>query len=154
MFRNRRQLRRWAARVLLLWLFGVAASVAHACLAPNVVGLSDAALASPAALRAAHHDASAAPVPHHGPAASQPAPTPGEPEPMAHLNCQDFCDKATVSMPQQKSTLDDVHGAALPLRTASAVLAVPALPRARPWVPRRDGVWSPPIPIAFLRLAL
>ena len=154
MFRNRRQLRRWATRVLLLWLFGVAAGVAHACLAPNLVGLSEGALSSPDAARVAHHDAGAAQVPHHGPAASEAARTPGEHEPAANLNCQDFCDKATVSMPQQKSTLDDVHGAALPPRTASAVLAVPDLPRARPWVPRRDGVWSPPIPIAFLRLAL
>jgi len=70
------------------------------------------------------------------------------------LNCQDFCDKATVSIPQQKSALDDVHGDALPPRTASAVLAVPDLPMVQPWVPRRDGVWSPPIAITFLRLAL
>ena len=31
MFRHRRKLSRWAAHVLLVWLFGVAVGIAHAC---------------------------------------------------------------------------------------------------------------------------
>jgi len=36
MFRHRHQLRRWAARALIVWLFGVVAGVANACMAPTV----------------------------------------------------------------------------------------------------------------------
>ena len=31
MLRNRRQLRRWAIQVLLVWLFGIVTGIAHAC---------------------------------------------------------------------------------------------------------------------------
>jgi len=155
MFRYRQQLRRWATRVLLLWLFGVGAGVANACLVPSVVGLSGPAPGAWDGIQVSHHVAGAAfKVPHHEPGSARNADSPGHQEPTSKLNCQDFCDKATVSMPKQKSALDDVHGHALPPRTVSTALAVPALPRVQLRVPRRDGVWSPPIPIAFLRLAL
>ncbi|MDP1648172.1 MAG: hypothetical protein Q8M01_08220 [Rubrivivax sp.] len=155
MFRDRRQLRRWAARVLVLWLFGVAAGVAHACLAPSVTGLSAPGSASSAGLEVAHHGPAAAlEASHHERAADHGTESPDKQEPTANSNCQDFCDKATVSIPQQKSALDEVHGHALLPRAASAGLAVPPLAGAQPWVPRRDGVWLPPIRITFLRLAL
>lgn len=39
MFRHRHQLRRWAGRVLLVWLFGIATGVAHASLPPSPMEL-------------------------------------------------------------------------------------------------------------------
>jgi hypothetical protein len=144
MFRHRLQLRRWAARMLLLWLFGVGAAVANGCLASGPAGPAD-----PAAEAAAHahhhhgaqpaHSADEA-LDHHGGAAK--------------TNCQDFCDKAHVSIPPLKSALDEVQVHALMLTTVAIVLPAPALAPVLAWVPRRDGVRLPPMPIAFGRLAL
>ena len=47
MFRQRRQLRHWAAWVLFAWLFGVASGVAHACLAPSADGPGGDRVAAP-----------------------------------------------------------------------------------------------------------
>jgi hypothetical protein len=133
MFRHRQQLRRWAARVLFLWLFGVATSVANACFTT--------VQAVPVAASAASHqvdgdDAAG----HHGS--------------LAKTNCQDFCGKASVTIPLLKSALDDVQSHALVATATTVTLPMPAFAPVQPWVPRMDGARSPPIPITFLRLAL
>lgn len=140
MFR-RQQLRRWAAHVLVLWLLGVGTAIANTCLMPNraplghppEVHLAEGERADQASSCDGDHG-------HAGPA--------------VHSNCADFCDKASISMPPLKSVLDDgqAHALAYP-----AILLVHPGPAPMPVslkVPRRDGVWAPPIPITFLRLAL
>jgi len=141
MFRHRRQLRRCAAFVLLLWSFGVAAGVANACMAA-----APAAAAGLAAGPAAHHHRLSQGHQHLG---SIEAPArPGNP------NCQDFCDKAGVSIPSPRLALDDIQGHALfPVAVVSIVPAASFAP-VRLWLPRQDGVRAPPIQIAFLRLTL
>lgn len=138
MFRHRLHLRRWAARVLLLWLFGVACTLANACLASGSAPASDpvAAVQQPGAVPA-QADAGC-----HG---QQGAAT--------RTACSDFCDKVRISIPL-KSALDQASGHALP--AAALALAVPApapIPVPR-WLPRQQDDWAPPIPIVFLRLAL
>jgi hypothetical protein len=148
MFRHRHQLRRWAARVLVLWLFGLGSGIASACLAG---GLSDAApVAAEHATdaHALHHDAAAHGSSHHGDEADPHVIT-------GKTNCQDFCDKATVSIPLLKSALDAAQAHALMTTVVTTTaLPVPALPPAKLQGPRRDGVRPLPIPIAFLRLTL
>jgi hypothetical protein len=146
MFSRRQTLRRWAAMTLLLWLFGVGAGVAHACLAPNLVAPGDesGALATPAEAASGHtacHDA---------------GPTHDHEGLQGKTNCQDFCDKASVSIPPLKTALDDVLGAALLFPVVAGIAPVPALAPVQHAVPRRDGALAPPVPIviAFLRLTL
>lgn len=160
MFRHRQSLRRWAALLLLLWLFGVGAGVANACLAPSLVqsggpaagqgltpGASPQGLSSPAG----HDHAGAG---HEGGHASGHEGGDHGPVSPAKANCQDFCDKSTVSVTPLKTAVGEVDAHALPPQVAATVLQVPAVRAALPWVPRRDGGLAPPIPIAFLRLAL
>ena len=156
MFRHRRQLRQWAARVLLLWLFGIAAGVANACVAMEPVTPAAAATSHLVAVVDAHHDTSA-----HAHAGSDDAGLPSQdadaPCHLASLskaNCQDFCDKAAVSIPPVKSALDDGQFHAVFAMAAMTVVPMPAFAPVQLPVPRRDGVLAPPIPIAFLRLAL
>jgi hypothetical protein len=73
---------------------------------------------------------------------------------LSQANCQDFCDKAAVSIPPLKSALDDDQLHAVIAPTAMTVVPMPAFAPVQLRVPRRDGVLAPPIPIAFLRLAL
>jgi hypothetical protein len=138
MFRHHPQLRSWAGRMVVLWLFGV--GIANACLAPNVVGLPDGTVQTSAGHPGSHHS-------QHGQGAQDSGPT-------ASPNCQDFCDKVAVSIPPLKSTLDQVQGHALAPSAASTAAPLAPVSWLQPWLPRRDGVWAPPIPIAFLRLAL
>ncbi len=153
MFRHRQQLRRWAARVLLLWLFGIGAGVVNACIttaptaavASHIVSVVD-----------THHDVAAH---DHAQAASSGPPSqsieaPGHLGNLSKANCQDFCDKATVSIPPLKSALDDIQSHSVIAMTAMTVLPMPAFAPVQLRVPRRDGVQAPPISIAFLRLAL
>jgi hypothetical protein len=156
MFRHRQQLRRWSAGVLLLWLFGLGAGFANACLTS-----SPADTASPPG----HHGA-VAPVPHHDSSVDEEshhdhlamAGHDGLTDhhgTIAKTNCQDFCGKAAVSIPPLKATLDDAQAHALVATFfTTTALPVPAYEPLQLWVPRRDGVQAPPIPIAFLRLAL
>ncbi|MDP1900360.1 MAG: hypothetical protein Q8K96_07890 [Rubrivivax sp.] len=156
MFQHRQQLRRWAARVLLLWLFGVGIGVAHACLTPSLAGLGGELAAMSMDVDAVPHEV-AAPQGAHHPGADQPGHherADGEPASSVKSNCQDFCDKASVSIPPLKAALDDALGHGLPPMAAAAVLPVPAFQPVQWWVPRRDGVAAPPVPIAFLRLTL
>ena len=143
MFRHRQQLRRWAARVLLLWLFGVGASVAHACLTPSLLQFGQ---PSAAASALAHHQISSPEQAHEG--------CHGHEGPKLKSNCADFCDKASVSIPPLKSALDDVQGHALQFPAVALAHPAAAHVPVQLQVPRRDGAWAPPILIAFLRLAL
>ena len=60
MFRNRQQLRRWAARLLFLWLFGAGASTANACLTTGEPGPVGTMAGHPVLAMVDQHDA----VPH------------------------------------------------------------------------------------------
>lgn len=143
MFRHRHALRRWAACMLLLWLFGLATGVANACIGSA-------------------HGASAVmsdPVPDQAvdPTAVLPGSCDGTGDhhgSVAKTNCQDFCGKATVSIPSVKSALDDIVSQALVVAASATALPMPAFVPAPAWLPRRDGVLATPIPIAFLRLTL
>ena len=150
MFRHRQQLRQWAARVLLLWLFGIAAGVANACIT------TERATPVAPAVADAHHDLTGH---DHVGTSGAALPSQGSDAPshfgnLSKANCQDFCDKATVSIPPLKSALDDVQSHAVIAMTAMTVVPMPAFAPVQLRVPRRDGVLAPPIPIAFLRLAL
>lgn len=152
MFCHRQQLRRWAARLLFLWMFGVGVGIANACLVvPGMV-----MLAPSHAWRVADVVGSQAHGGEHGmsgQAAGDQGPL-AEPDSQAQPNCVDCCDKASASTPLLKSALDGLQGhAAVPLPIAT-VLPMPAFAPLQLWMPRPDGVLAPPIPIAFLRLAL
>lgn len=157
MFRHRRQLRRWAALALLLWLFGVGTGIANACLTAGPAAAGDAFAGRFVPLAGSHHEAAS-----HDDARADGAvfASHGAEGQMHHRgpatkNCQDFCDKAAVSIPPLKSSLDDIQFHAVIATGVATVLPVPAFAPARSWVlPRRDGVLAPPISIAFLRLAL
>lgn len=139
---HRRQLRRWAARVLLAWLFGVVAGVANACM------LAQPTLTAPA------HDGG-----HHAVAHDHQhqhaAPHDGDEVPNDGLAaCHAFCEQSSVTVPSTSTTLDksDLSAAALTV----TLVPLPSIEGERPIDQqvreRRPG--SPPIPIAFLRLAL
>jgi hypothetical protein len=156
-FRHHQPLRRWAARVLLMWLLSLGATVANGCLATAQSAPADATGSPLADAAPGHHgslpvhtaaiDATALPM-HHGMA-------PDGRGSQAKTNCQDFCAKATVSIPPLKSPLDDASSPAVLLMAGLTVQPVlPAFGPATSWVPRRHGAQAPPIPIAFLRLAL
>lgn len=155
-FRHRQQRRRWAARVLLLWLFGVAASVANACLGP-AQGLGSGQVSVVAAhLGASLHDA-AVPVTYPEPRGEAlGGPQDGGCHEGATLksNCADFCDKARVSIPSLKSPLDDLQGHALHFAGVAAAQPLAVGPLERPRRLCREGAWAPPVRIAYLRLAL
>jgi len=139
---HRQRLRRWAARVLLLWLFGVGTGVANACMVPASGGLNGHGALHHAQASVAHHHPAATAGAHDHDAAP------------AVSNCQDFCDKASVSLPSLKAAPGDVQGQAWLVSAVPLMLAAPVFAPAQPWMPRRDGLRAPPIPIAFLRLAL
>jgi len=136
MFRHHQRLRRWAAGVLLLWLFSVGLGVANACLAPGPVQSGN-----PSAAHAAD-----AGTPHEG--------GHGESDSALESNCVDFCDKASVSTLPLQTAPDDVPGHALLPAAVALAYPVPDHVPIRPQVPRQDGVPAPPIHIAFLRLTL
>jgi hypothetical protein len=134
MFRHRQLLRRWAARLLVLWLLGVGISVANACLTSGVATPDHVAHSTSPALHGGGATA------HHGS--------------LVTANCQDFCAKVTVSVPLLKAALDDVQAHAMgPIQIGPAV-PVPAEAPVQPWKPRQDTVLALPIAIAYLRLAL
>jgi hypothetical protein len=156
MFHSRQQLRRWATLVFLMWLFGVGAGFANACLAPSVIqpGGNSAAHASDGA--APGHDAAASGLRHHLGSGDVQTDEHGHGQPghAGKSNCVDFCNKASISIPPLKSALDDIQGHALALPAVVTVSPVPVFLPVQLWAPRRDGVRAPTIPITFLRLAL
>lgn len=145
MFGNRRTLRRWAIQVLLVWVFGIAAGIAHAC-----------------ALRLAdhhHHDGFNAAASGH--AADHTVVAHGHDDAprddgVAQANCLDFCDKSSVSAPSLKVKPDQSGDAQPAALLASPLLAVVDWPVHAPVRP--DGVidrrGGPPLRIALQRLAL
>jgi hypothetical protein len=136
MFHHRRPLRRWAACLVLLWLFGVGLSVANACAGTDRTASRRLAQQHDC-LPVLMQEGSRGPV-----------------DSAAMANCMDFCDKASVSIPSLKSALDEVQGHALQSIPSPAACPVPLQAPDRPLVLRRDGVRAPSIPIAFLRLTL
>jgi hypothetical protein len=157
MFRHRHQCRRWATCVLLLWLLGVGAGVANACLAATATQPGSPSIAKAVSLVGLHHGVAAPEGAHdHGPSQGhEHAGHTGYPAPPGSSSCQHFCDTAGISIPSQKSAFDDVHGNALfLLPAATAVVLDPGFAPVQQWVPRWDSVRAPPIQIAFMRLAL
>lgn len=142
--------------MLLLWLFGVGIGVANACLMSNRVDRAEQASAAAMDMAAAHDHGVASDGALHRMSGRSLADDGAlkHPSSQGKSDCQEFCDKASVSIPPLKSALDLAQGhAALPAALAIA-LPVPVRLPDQVWVPRRDGVRAPPIPIAFLRLAL
>lgn len=140
MFRSRRSLRRWTIQVLLVWFFGMAVGIAHAC-----------------ALRLAdhHHDGIAALAADHADAAHGHAEAPGD-EGAAEANCLDFCDKSSVSTPSLKFNVDltgDLQPVALLWSPLPAMADGPTriAPQLDGVIDRRGG---PPLRISLQRLAL
>jgi hypothetical protein len=156
MFRHRRQLRLWAARVLFLWLFGLGASIANACLSTGQTEPVAATASHLVAVLDAHIDSAAHghPQAESGVLASHSADAPAHHGSFAKTNCQDFCGKVPVSIPPLKPALDDVQSHAVIAAAAITVVPMPALAPVQLWLPRRDGVRDLPIPVASLRLAL
>jgi hypothetical protein len=175
MFGYRRQRRLWAAQVLLLWLFGIGTGFANACLtapgpeafatrsahaghrpevraeAPAPADVGAQLGAQLGAQSGAHHAAHASP--HHHAVDGDDS---GAQHASGKSNCQDFCDKASVTIAPLKSALDAAQGQALPPPAAAPGFAVaPVSPVALPLLPpRRDGGHAVPMAIAFLRLTL
>jgi len=138
MFSDRRRLRRWAAQVLLVWLFGLAMGVANAC-----------ALGEPA-----HHRSEVATAPASD--AVQKHEHGNEQGDLAKVNCLDFCEKSSIGSPTLKVVGDDLVplGFALPVSHALSTASrfghsVRQLVVDSPHLPG-----GPPPRIAFQRLAI
>lgn len=154
MFHRPQQLRRWALRVLLVWLFGIGLGVANACLAAQQFAGGDEAFQAVADAQAADDAAAPADCEHHSVAVLDQS-WHDQQDSSPKSNCESFCERAGVTIPPQKSVLDNYQFHALPLPMVAA-LVVPASVdvSAHVGVARRDGARPLPIPIAFLRLAL
>ena len=129
--------------MLLVWLFGITAGIANACVADIGGQPSDgASVASAAPIEVA-----ALPCPlHHGAQESRASPS--------QADCLDYCTKSKVSIASLKSAPDHADDGAPPQLAIATVCPIPAsLPVSLP-LPRREGAAAPPIRIAFLRLAL
>lgn len=118
--------------MVLVWLFGVFAGVANAC----VLG------------GALDRDA--------GPAVAQQSSSlgqHGDGRTADEKNCLQFCDQSSSAVPGQAKALDQVVMSAIPFGFATMALPVaPALRLQRNAPPPRNS--APPIPIEFLRLTL
>jgi hypothetical protein len=153
MFRHRRQRRFWAAQMLLVWLFGIVVGVANACVLPGP-GIPVAGEARFLAGSVSHHcdvvamDAGQADGAATGHDADYPVSS-------AKTNCQDVCEKSTISIPPQKLGLDG--SPALPPLPATFAVALtwPISPATQLCEQSRsDAGTATAITIAFLRLAL
>ena len=138
MFSDRRRLRRWAAQVLLVWLFGLAMGVANACaLGEQAHHRSELATAAASDAVQKHH---------HGNEQGDPA----------KVNCLEFCEKASIAAPQLKLVGDGLAalGFALPVSHTLSVAGrtEPTVDRLVVDSPTLPG--GPPPRIAFQRLAL
>ncbi len=123
--------------MLFVWVFGIGAGLANACLTTLPTEQAGGHPPHASEVAASHHD--------------EADEAPGS---AANPNCQVFCDRASLSIPTLKAALDDVQAHALVSQVVTTTLPVPVFEPVQLWVPRRDGVRAPPIPIAFLRLAL
>lgn len=152
MFRHRQQLRRWALRVLLVWLFGLGLGVANACLAAKRFETGLGAVSATVAASGAAQDVIPEGCNHH-------VVVSGVPQGDSHgtatkSNCESFCERASVSIAPQKSMLGDLQAHVLPAIVLVSSQPVPVDAPVLRWVPCREGVRPRRIPIAFLRLAL
>ncbi|MCM3566022.1 hypothetical protein [Hydrogenophaga intermedia] len=138
MFSDRRRLRRWAAQVLLVWLFGLAMGVANACALGEPAHHRSEVATTPAADAVQKHE--------HG----------NEQGDLAKINCLDFCEKSSIGAPQLKVVGDGLAalGFALPVsHTLSAAgQAEHSVDQLVVDSPNLPG--GPPPRIAFQRLAL
>lgn len=134
---HRRQLRRWTALVLLAWLFGIVMSVANACAVRLWVDGAG-AIVEHTSVSAQHH---------HGDDHDHD-------EDAAKANCLDFCDASAVAASAWQPALDAASLACLPAFLISLVIPAPLSVRVRLAALPPDRTGAPPIPIAFLRLAL
>lgn len=153
MILRRRQLHRWALRVLFVWLFGLGLGVANACLAAAQFESEPSTLLPTAVASGIAPDAMPEGCVHHAvPGVSQGG---GESQ-SSKSNCESFCERASVSIPPQTSMLGDLqaHAHALAAVALGSVLPAPVNTPVLRWERRRDGVRPQPILITFLRLAL
>jgi hypothetical protein len=140
--------------MLLVWLFGIVVGVANACVAPSpggaVVGPS-----RPVATSGSHHCDVMVTLADRAESA-QSGQTSGHHGSSTKSNCQDVCEKSTISIPPQKLGLDG--SADLPLLlpdTWAVAWSRPHEPAARLGeLSRSDSGTATAITIAFLRLAL
>jgi len=154
MFSNRRQLRRWAAQVLLLWLFGVSTGVANACWAGSLARL-EGHLPPVVATQAVQGDDEApAECELHAMSHAQGKAGSGDPAGSGARICHTYCDMSALSFSPLKSSLDHSPGPALPASTYAFTLPPPEVSPVHLRAPRRYGALAPPITIAFLRLTL
>lgn len=144
MFRNRRQLQRWARRLLVFWLVGIAAGVANACVVADRA-TADAQQRSTAMVAAAAMSGSAADSGHQD--------APGDASHAGKASCQEVCVKSSVAIPPVKSDADTAGGQG-PAPAHVVVALPPDALVVQHWAPGRERGHAPPIAIAFLRLAL
>lgn len=132
---NRRQLRRWAARVLMAWLFGMVAGVVNACVIDTPMKAVHATHAVAHADQSQSHDGN------------------DDGNDDGNGTCRDFCEKSAVSLLSTSTGTD--AGTVLPALPAAPVsITLAALQgAARPVA--SDRLSGPlPVRIAFVRLAL
>ena len=153
MFRRPQQLRRWALRVLLVWLFGLGLGVANACLAAQQFAGGDEAFQAVANVQAADDAAAPADCEHHSVAVLDHS-WHDQQDSKPKSNCESFCERAGVTIPPQKSVLDNYQFQVLPPPMGALTVPASVDVSADVGAPRRDGARPLPIPIVFLRLAL
>jgi len=153
MFRRPQQLRRWALRVLLVWLFGLGLGVANACLAAQQFAGGDEAFQAVANVQAADDAAAPADCEHHSVAVLDQS-WHDQQDSKPKSNCESFCERAGVTIPPQKSVLDNYQFQVLPPPMGALTVPASVDVSADVGAPRRDGARPLPIPIVFLRLAL
>lgn len=146
MFRHRKQLHRWVARALLVWLFGVATGVAQACLMSGSLP-SGGPQFEPAV-------AEQGPAPEDESRPVQDGGCSGHDGTLVKSNCQDLCEKSAAATPLLKSDLAKVQGHALPPAQVAIAGPVPSAASVPLPTPRRDRALPLPVRLAFPRLAL
>ena len=126
--------------MLLAWVFGIVMSVANACAVRLWVDGAAGAIAAHASVAGHQHHGD-----DHDHDGGQDA---------AQANCLDFCDALAVAASAWQPTLDAISLAWLPAFLVSLVIPAPLAVRVRSTALPPDSTGAPPIPIAFLRLAL
>jgi hypothetical protein len=140
--------------MLVIWLFGIAAGVANACIAAGPQAHASASVdasvpAQPGeamSIAASGHHAAPGAASGHGDASDDGA--------AVNANCQDFCDRSSISVPTVlKSPFDAACSPCAPPPRGDVLALMewvpPVVSLAQPL--RRAG---PSITIAYLRLAL
>lgn len=144
-----RRLRRLAAWVLLVWLFGLASGIANACIVSAQLRQADAAAVAAGHDHSAMADGALADMDtHHGAAGHDHG---GNTPPPA---CERLC-AAPAAAPQADQTASQVLGAFWLAPAPPPAMAVRPVPQSVAQ-PRDELRWAATIPIsiAFLRLAL